>query len=151
VDDVDDLNPGADRKEQQMNAVMPLHIGNLNGRAVRFFPSPRDIPDQPWVAENDLFDVANIPLDHQPSFRGRLLLGDMDVARTIRSGDKIVPIVAHAVAYGFIQAAIEKGYAPKRLDVDYRIEATHALKVAGEGKPDSWYWAALLCGINGPG
>ncbi len=106
-----------------------LHTGEVNGRPVRFFRSPREGADFPWHVADDLFHALTFPRAVRREFQRRLKADHKDDVRTVATPDGIVTIAPHYMAQGAIGAAVEIGCAPALVEGEYGRVGVAALNI----------------------
>ncbi|MFG1359951.1 hypothetical protein [Xanthobacter pseudotagetidis] len=103
-----------------------LHEAIVNGQRLRLFRPPVEGPDFPWHGVDDLHECLGLPTDlRRTIMRG---LRSQVVLYTVATADGIVTIAPHFMAAGFIEGAIERGYAPPWADKEYRLSLLAAMK-----------------------
>lgn len=135
-----------------ITADTPIYMGTINGRAVRFFRGPGDEPDMPWHAHEDLLASFGIPRALRRTLRAQVLKHWPQACRTVEVEGEPVLLAPHFVGQGIISASSDASFgiaeAPKRVERDYYLAGTEALKVLTAGLPTAeertaWAFAAF--------
>ena len=107
--------------------LVPLHIGTVNGQAVRFFASPLADggPDFPWACLDDLMEVYGLPDAARTAMLGRLHALSAS-AMTVTTEEGPVVILPHPDAQGMVHAMTKlRGM---NAEEDYALAGAAALK-----------------------
>jgi hypothetical protein len=115
--------------------VAPIHTGTVDGRPIRFFPSPVDDGkgEFAWVSFVDLLVACDIPMKVREAY--------FDAVWDVPGGEVVkvptptgtVVIVSHSVAQGILGAATYAGHCLGSLRHLYDKAAVAALNVLTEG------------------
>ncbi|TXN06695.1 hypothetical protein FV222_04845 [Methylobacterium sp. WL103] len=106
--------------------VFPIHIGELNGKLLRFFKAPTDEPQLVWHAWDDLVACASLPRDLSERFQRSMRRDYPDGVRTIGTTEGILTIAPHWMALGFIGSMIENKRMPASAELFYTIQSVDA-------------------------
>lgn len=112
-----------------MSLTSVLHTGDIGGKPVRFYRSPRQGAHFPWHAADDLFLALSFPRPVRKEFQRRLKSDHADDVRTVATPEGIVTIAPHYMAQGAIGAAVEIGCAPASVEARYGVEGVKALNL----------------------
>lgn len=88
-----------------MSIATAIHIGQFNGKPIRFFTSPIAGPQLVWHAQDDLYQCLGFDADTRATFM-RLTARDWaDETRVVATDAGPVRIAPHFMAQGIIAAA----------------------------------------------
>ncbi len=91
----------------------PIYIGQLRGRAIRFFTAPNGVVALPWHSCADLVSAAGLPADAQATFLRMTRSGPFqDSIRMVSTDAGEALIAPHFVAQGTIGAFRQCGFLP---------------------------------------
>lgn len=111
-----------------MSSLTPiLHSGVVNGKPLRFVPSPLTGPDFPWHVADDLFAALAFPRAVRREFSRKLKAEHAKDVKTVATAAGIVTIAPHFMAQGAIGAAVDIGCAPRSVEGEYGREGVKAL------------------------
>lgn len=85
-------------------ARLPLHVGRLNGRPLRFFRAPLAGTHLPWHAFDDLQACLALPEDVRAGLKRDLMADWGRDVRTVATVEGIVTIAPHWMAAGLVGA-----------------------------------------------
>lgn len=109
----------------------PIHTGEVNGKPLRFFRSPKPGPQMPWHVHDDLVTCLGLPRDLRRYFMRKMVNHWKDDIVTVATKDGIVTIAPHYVAQGLIGAVQDAKMAAlyEGIERDYTREGAKALSV----------------------
>ncbi len=130
--------------------VDPIHVSTISGKQVRFYRAPAGAHEVPWHASEDLKLAMGLSRKTRRllAHGSRIMLGGE--TGVVASENAIVAIASHAVALGFIDAAIHCGYATQTFLAEYQDAAAAALKAALPDADINQLGEAILNSLGAP-
>lgn len=111
----------------------PIHAGAIGSVTLRFFRSPSDEPDTPWIVVDDLARCLDFDQALRQLFHRGLQSDWASAVRTIATADGVVTIGPHFMAQGLLEAAVELNAAAQEVRDGYYRAGGRAMKVLTAG------------------
>ena len=110
--------------------MKPIHIGAINGHAVRFFKTPLNDgkPDFPWLSFDDLLNAFTLPDALKTKFRQDLRRSWGETTRTAPTADGLTTIVPHFAGQGFA-GGMDVCFPGVAANRDYHLAVAEAFKL----------------------